>query len=159
MFLTVHATAGVLAGSLTANPTAAFALGVLSHAVLDIIPHGDEKLGPECTGPTCTHREEVRFTLKLATVDAIVMVAVLAFLLTPWRTTPTTSMLAGFVGGVIPDILQGLGMAFPRIRPFARFKKLHDFVHVRLVTYDPPFATGMVVQLLTLVALVIVHVR
>lgn len=154
MFLTVHATAGALVGSLTGNPVSAFALGVLSHAVLDIIPHGDEALGPQCTGKTCTHREEVRFMLKLAIVDAMVMVFVLAFVFVPWRTTPTFPMLAGFAGGVIPDILQGLGAAFPRIRPFARFKELHDFVHVRLVLYDPPFSAGMVVQLITLVTLV-----
>lgn len=157
MFLTVHATAGVLVGSLATNPAVAFAFGVLSHAVLDIIPHGDEKLGPECAGPTCTHREEVRFMLKLAIVDAVIMAAVLAFLFTPWRTTPTLPMLAGFAGGVIPDILQGLGMAFPRIRPFARFKELHDFVHVRLVPYDPSFALGMVVQLLSLAAFIVVY--
>lgn len=159
MFLTVHGTTGALVGSLTGNPVSAFALGVLSHAVLDIIPHGDEALGPQCAGPTCTHREEVRFMLKLAIIDAIVMSFVLAFAFVPWRITPTLPMLAGLVGGVIPDVLQGLGTAFPRIRLFARCKKIHDFIHVRLIRYDPTFRVGFAVQIMTLAAIALISWR
>lgn len=159
MFLTVHGTAGVLVGSLTGNPVSAFALGVLSHAVLDIIPHGDEALGPQCAGPTCSHREEVRFMLKLAIVDAIVMAFVLAFVFVPWRTVPTLPMLAGFAGGVIPDVLQGLGTAFPRIRLFSRFKEIHDVIHVRIIPYDPTFRVGFSLQLITLAAIIVVALR
>lgn len=155
MFLTVHGTAGALVGALAPDPVSAFALGVLSHAVLDIIPHGDEALGPQCTGPTCTHREEVRFMLRLAIIDAILMTGVLAFTFTPWRTTPTLPILFGFLGGVIPDVLQGLGAAFPHIRPLARFKDFHDIVHTRIIPYDPPFRIGFCVQLATLVAIVL----
>lgn len=159
MFLTIHGTAGALVGSLTGNPVSAFALGVLSHAILDIIPHGDEALGPQCAGPTCSHREEVRFMLRLAIVDAIVMAFVLALVFVPWRTTPTLPMLAGFAGGVIPDILQGLGAAFPRIRLLARFKEIHDFIHVRIIPYDPTFRVGFSLQLITLAAIIVGALR
>lgn len=159
MFLTVHGTAGVLVGTLSPDPVSAFALGVLSHAVLDIIPHGDEALGPQCAGPTCTHREEVRFMLKLAIIDAIVMSFVLAFVFVPWRITPTLQMLVGLVGGVIPDVLQGLGTAFQRIRLFARCKKIHDFIHVRIIQYDTTFRVGVAVQIATLAAIVLISWR
>lgn len=39
MYLTVHAAAGMFIGSQLANPWLAFVLGVLSHFVLDAIPH------------------------------------------------------------------------------------------------------------------------
>lgn len=159
MFLTVHGTAGALVGALAPDPVSAFALGVLSHVVLDIIPHGDENLGPQCAGPTCTHREEARFASKLGIIDGVIMCGALALLLTPWVRMPATTVLWGIAGGVIPDVLQGLGMMFPKIRPFARFKELHDYNHAHIIRYDPPLALGMVVQVVTLVAIVIATVR
>lgn len=152
MFLTVHAPVGALVGALAPDPVSGFLLGVLSHAVLDVIPHGDEALGPQCAGPTCTHREEVRFMLRLAIIDAIVMASVLAAMFTPWRTMPSLAVVAGVAGAVIPDILQGLGFAFSRIRPLAWCKRVHDFIHLRLILYDPPFRYGVLVQLAVLVA-------
>jgi len=154
MFLTVHGPTGALIGALAPDPVSAFALGVLSHAILDIVPHGDEALGPQCKGATCTHREEVRFMLRLAIVDAVIMAGVLAALSTPWRTIPTLPMLSGFLGGVVPDILQGLGTAFPRIRPLAWCKTIHDAVHLRVIPYDPPFRIGIIVQIAVLALVV-----
>ena len=158
MFLTVHAPAGALVGAFAPDPVSAFVLGVLSHAVLDIIPHGDEAIGPPCAGQTCTHREEVRLMLRLAIADAALMGIVLATILTPWRALPSFSVLAGIAGGVLPAILQGLGMAFPRIRPLARFKELHDVVHCRIIPYDPPFRCGIIVQVAALALIIALFV-
>ena len=44
MFLTSHATAAVLIAEQIHSPTLAFALGWLSHYLLDAIPHGDDEL-------------------------------------------------------------------------------------------------------------------
>ncbi|MDO8462787.1 MAG: hypothetical protein Q7S96_00735 [bacterium] len=146
MFLTVHATAGAAVGALTGNPILGFLFGVISHFTLDIIPHGDENLAPPCAGATCTHREEVRFLIRLACVDGVIMLGVLAWLLMPWVTLPTWSVLAGIVGGVLPDVGQGLGALLPRVRPLAEFKRIHDWIHVDIIRFETPFALGMVTQ-------------
>ena len=41
MYLSVHATAGVLIGSYAANSPVAFLVGVASHFLLDMLPHRD----------------------------------------------------------------------------------------------------------------------
>ena len=146
MFLTVHGPAGALIGAFAPDPVSAFALGVLSHAVLDVIPHGDRSLGPQCAGPTCTHREEVRFMSRLAALDGVIMCGVLAWALAPWRGFPALPILAGIVGGVLPDILQGLHKVVPRVRWLDWCARVHDYFHNRIVRCDPPFRIGIIVQ-------------
>ena len=155
MFLTVHATAGALVGGWTGNPFVAFALGIVSHVILDIIPHGDEHIAPECTGPTCTHREEIRFLLRLAIIDAIVMTGVLATILFPWIPLPSNAVLAGIFGSVLPDLIQGFSTLFPKRRILARLKRLHDYFHCSVIRYESPVVVGMLTQVAALALLVI----
>lgn len=150
MFLTVHATAGAAVGALAGNPTAGFLLGILSHAVLDIIPHGDEALGPQCAGHSCTHGDEMRFIARLGIIDGVVMLAVLTLLLQPWTVLPSWSVLAGIAGAILPDVLQGLGYFQLRTKVFARFKEWHDVVHVKIIPFETPVAVGMLTQLAAL---------
>lgn len=154
MFLTVHGTAGALLGTAIGNPIAAFVAGVLSHAVLDIIPHGDERLGESKTG-----KEKLRFILTLGLIDSAILLIVLVALLQPWQSWPSWSVLAGIAGGVIPDGFQLLHQLFPRVRWLEQHQQLHDDIHLHVVRYDPPFALGVVVQLLTLTAIVAVSWR
>ncbi|MDO8425775.1 MAG: hypothetical protein Q7T01_04690 [bacterium] len=150
MFLTVHATAGAAVGALAGGPIGAFLLGVLSHAVIDIIPHGDEQLAPPCGGATCTHRDEVRFLIRIAAIDGVVMLGVLAALLQPWVTLPSWAVLAGIAGGVLPDVMQGLGSVLTRSRFFTGFKRVHDYIHVDIIPFETPVLLGMLTQLAAL---------
>ena len=47
MFLSVHTITGALIGERIADPFWAFGLALLSHFVLDMIPHGDFKRSPK----------------------------------------------------------------------------------------------------------------
>lgn len=154
MFLTVHGPVGALIGALAPDPVSAFVCSFLSHAVFDAIPHGDKSLGPQCAGPTCTHRDEVRFAMRLAAADGVIMLAVLAWTLAPWRELPALPILAGIAGSVLPDVLQGLHKIVPRVRWFAQCARLHDYFHNRVVRYDPSFPVGLCAQTIAL-ALVI----
>lgn len=147
MFLTVHAPVGAAIGALAGEPVAAFALGFLSHFVLDAIPHGDEHLGH-----AMEHSAKVRYFVKLAAVDGILMTGALLALLTPWTAWPSAAVLAGIAGGVAPDVLQGLGEAFPERRWLAAFHRFHDYIHVHLIPWESSFPVGMATQLATLVA-------
>lgn len=42
MFLSVHVVSGIVIGGAISNPILGFILGLISHFILDIIPHGDE---------------------------------------------------------------------------------------------------------------------
>ena len=50
MIVTVHVVAGGVIGELVGNPAAAFLLGIISHFILDSIPHFDN-LDNECFSP------------------------------------------------------------------------------------------------------------
>lgn len=47
MFLTGHAASATVIARFVPNPILAFLLGVFSHVILDLIPHGDTEIVPE----------------------------------------------------------------------------------------------------------------
>lgn len=151
MFLTVHATAGAVIGAAAANPVLAFLLGLLSHAALDIIPHGDENL------VTGTERERFRKTIVIGLVDLAIMCGVLAVILRPWDALPSLAVLAAVFGGILPDGLQVLHLLLPRNQWLARYQSVHDHVHLRIIAYENSLPAGMSIQALTFVAIVTVH--
>ena len=149
MFLTVHATAGALLGTFTNSPTLAFALGVISHAVLDIIPHGDETifLRP-------TQREYIVTLIRATIVDGIVMCAVLAFVLRPDRAVPSPTVIAGIIGGILPDIIHGTNNFLPSVRWLQAFKRFHHRIHSGIIRSRGTVWGGMARQCLVLATLI-----
>ena len=51
MFLTAHAASATVIAKFAPNPILAFLIGLVSHLVLDIIPHGDTEIMPEVQTP------------------------------------------------------------------------------------------------------------
>ena len=45
MFITPHTAVALWLSTKTGNPYLGFAYGLVSHFIIDIIPHGDEKMG------------------------------------------------------------------------------------------------------------------
>jgi len=76
-----HAAAGALVGSLTGAPVAGFALGIASHAIMDIVPHYD---------------------LSDYRVDVVLTILVSLSLFFVSRGDP--ALVWGVVGGVLPDL-------------------------------------------------------
>lgn len=93
MVLTSHAAAGALAGSATRSLGVAFALGVLTHAVLDRIPHADYRV---------TAALGALLLADLAFAAAVVLAM---------RRPPGRTLVAGAIGGLLPDAAQGLERA------------------------------------------------
>jgi|SRR3989344_2941310 len=107
MFLTVHATAGVIVGQQTGNVWLAFLAGIISHIILDIIPHGDQDLveSSEKFKP-----EEIKKLRRIALLDILIMMALLSAIylsgvITINQTWPV--LLAAF-GAILPDFLSGI---------------------------------------------------
>ncbi len=102
MYITVHAAAGAAIGTFTANPLLAFAGGFISHLILDMIPHGDERIKKWKLFRTVTMRITAAAALDFAGV-----IAVLLFLVNNADVALMPGILAGMAGGVAPDALWG----------------------------------------------------
>lgn len=82
MYFTSHLLVGAALGGVVKNPAAGAAVGLISHAVMDAVPHHDY--------------HDVKFGI----MDFIIGLGIFAVLLTPRG----ASVIAGGVAGAFPDI-------------------------------------------------------
>jgi len=97
-----HAAAGALMGALLVNPVWAFGGGLVSHAIMDVVPHYD---------------------LPRWEVDAVLTVALSAGFIA--LSGGEAAVVWGVVGGVLPD-LENLVMKLGWIRSDQRIFPTHD---------------------------------
>lgn len=153
MFLTVHASAGIIIGQQTGNIWLAFLAGIISHIILDIIPHGDQNLveSGERFKP-----EEIKKIRKIALLDILIMSAVmstiyLANLVSPAAVWP---VLVAVFGAILPDFLSGI-YALTNA-PWLRWQfKFQYSLHYLFNGFTINLKQGIVVQAITLAAFII----
>lgn len=122
MFLTAHAAVGVAAATLiTKDPTTGFAVGLVSHYLADLVPHGDED-----AGAWCKKGNEVKRLFGITLIDAVVWCAVLvgAFLYAGF----SWLVLAAALGSALPDVMWGLEKVAGR-RLFGPHSRFHTWNH------------------------------
>ncbi len=124
MTITTHAAIGAAIGSTVANPILGFFLGVASHFLIDMIPHGDNNLADLYR----IHKKKRKLAVAYVTVDGILaMYMVMAVFLV--RTDGTHQAFAAAVAGsILPDLLVGLSDVL-RWKPLKQFYKFHFFFH------------------------------
>ena len=143
MFLTIHSTAGLALGSLTGNPIIALVMGILSHLVLDIIPHGDEILDTIAKRGHFVKRMAIFFTIDFA------IMLLFAFLFFRGLIIDNPyPLLAGMFGAILPDLLSGFVTMFPN-KLWNWYFTFHKANH-ELLKRTIPLKYGIVLQLLTL---------
>ncbi len=89
MLITNHVLGGALVGLASPGPGAAFGVGVLSHFVMDVVPHWGDP--------------DHRAFLRVAVIDGLVGLATMALVA---RMTPTPrrmTVVAGMLGACFPD--------------------------------------------------------
>src|SRR3989338_1914445 len=103
MTLTTHATLGALIGATIGSPLAAFAIGLLSHFLIDMIPHGDREL-------YAAHKSKrgQRRAYAFVTLDAIVAIIAVALMMASSAHVFGLSIALGIIGSLFPDLLNGL---------------------------------------------------
>ena len=112
MLLTNHVLSGALIGARARGPGSAFAAGVVSHFVLDAIPHWGE------------WGSKRRF-LRVAVADGLVSLAVGAALVAAAPPARRAAVLAGMAGAALPDADKPARLWFGR-SPFPRkFDRFH----------------------------------
>ena len=98
MLITTHVASGALVGRLTRRPAAALVLGVVSHLALDRVPHWGR---PGTGGPPPGMDAEA---LRVARVDGLTGLAVIAALVAATSRRHRPAVLAGVVGACLPDL-------------------------------------------------------
>ena len=149
MLLSIHATAGALIGQQINNPILAFILAFVSHFILDVIPHGDHDWIDEYKGG---QKSKARKIVSIVVIDVLVLLALLVSKFYFKSFTPNLPIVAGVVGGVLPDFLVGCHELSDKL--FKRFYHLHFVVH-DLVKFQPSTASGLFMQIIILGILLI----
>ena len=139
MFVVTHVLMGGLIGENTPTPIVAGAIGVASHFILDMIPHGDSYLYYDYK-----EGKGVAKSLIYTIVDAVLAVVVFVYMLEIAPYASRGTMVAAVIGAILPDALVALAELIP-IRPLIWFAKLHmrihDSVSERIGHLSPRFGT------------------
>ncbi|MDP3986186.1 MAG: hypothetical protein Q8P77_02050 [Candidatus Veblenbacteria bacterium] len=147
MYITVHGTAALVIARAVPNPFLAFVLALVSHFILDFIPHGDEHLIQK----HFTRGQTLRRLVGVAMLDGLIMVGFLALWLWVGPAVPRGAVAASLTGSLLPDVLQGLYLVteWKWLKPFQRFHLgLHNASGHPLTWHQ-----GMLVQCMVLTAL------
>lgn len=103
-------------------------MGVVSHFLLDLIPHGDRNHVEDYFNGQKTQMKEIYYTLLVDSVLTVIMIVALM----SFSTLDRVSMALGIVGSVIPDLLVGLNELVKSAKLKA-FTKFHFIVHNALI--------------------------
>ena len=154
MFVTIHAAAATIIGKKVISPPLAFLLGMVSHFILDFIPHGDQDLGQQFVG----HRfgkflqpiKKIRAMYLYSTIDAFLLLIFVLFLFQNIEFQNANSVIWAILGGVLPDVVMTLYFT-RKFKGLGWFNKLHTKNHAFIVKYikrDWPLKTGIAMQVL-----------
>lgn len=151
MFITTHSALGALVAELVPNhPVLAFVLGVGSHFLSDIIPHGDTHLYKGFVSGS-----KVKRAIAYVTIDGVVAIFFILFLFNTRLFENRLSISMGIVGGVLPDLIVGV-YEVTRFKSLRWFHRVHFYFHNMLSSRhgDLTFASGFAMQMVFLAALI-----
>ena len=155
MFLTVHVTTGAWIGTVMPNVPAAFFVGVVSHFLLDRVPHYDPPIAPGTAKDGVLKNPIFQRFLAIAAIDVALALVMTAGLVRQLPAGSTRAIVAGAVGGMFPDLLFGL-YRLTNHPWLAAFNRLHAAIHFDPKKIPVTFLTGMATQLATFVFMLIV---
>jgi len=156
MFSPVHLLAGfTLAKFVPGGPIPIFLTAVLSHLLLDAIPHGDAGIGHWLhTAPN--RKTKLLRLLSMAAADQLFTLALFLLLLRSpqFGYVPLPLLLVGSIGSILPDYISGIRDLLPHPPGWLeKLHRLHQRCHYR--GHDPlSIRGGLIFQtLLTLTAI------
>jgi hypothetical protein len=144
MLVTNHVLSGAAVGAAVGAPVPAFALGIVSHFVVDAVPHW---------GGWDSHRSFMR----IAVADGLVGLATIGVVVAATERSRRAAVLAGVVGAALPDLNKPAVVFFGR-SPFpARVDRFHariqDEASGRFASHELTAAAAFTVAFLTLTRL------
>ena len=131
MILTTHAITGAAVASLNpTRPISGFFAGFVLHFILDAIPHWEYRIHSDSINPEIGSKlvfDRVFLTDILRIGSDFSLGIILSFVLF-YSPESVFAVLAGALGGVMPDALQ---FAYGRIQkgPIVYLQKFHEWIH------------------------------
>ncbi len=127
MYQIVHGMAGIAIGSRLGNPILAFVLGIVSHFILDAIPHDSIEARDWENNGTDSFVKKIALE---AMVDLWALLILLLVMQEGFKIYLDYSMIAGLVGGVLPDYVWGLTELLQiKNQALEKFKAWHTKIH------------------------------
>ncbi len=155
MLSTPHLLVGAAIGAATGNPALGYAGGVLSHFVLDAIPHTDQELLEQPGKGTIMPADYA------AVIVDILLGIGLVWYVSTFGGTGQINMYAGALGGISPDLLNNVPFWSPTINKWpgvAQFFALHDAVNHHNLSEQSKLL-GVVTQFAAIALAVLVLVK
>jgi len=150
VYITSHATIGIMIGERIGNPVLGFFLGAFSHFICDMIPHGDTQFDAWIARIPRARRA---VTYGMAILDLIAMLVMLWFISPTLILTP--SVVATTIGTIAPDILWAW-YDIAQWKLLAAYQQWHHCLH-KVLPRDIPYWLGLLYQ--TLLVVTLVHLR
>ena len=161
MFITVHAAAGAIVGTQVSNPFIAFAIGVILHFIMDIIPHGDRELGKRFFGllnKKLSEEEKLKSLAAYGMMDYIVLIFFLLYSIKNFYFAKDDSVVWAIIGSILPDLLVAMYM-LTKSRWLKWFFDFHHWVHHLVIGHlknDIHLKTGIAMQIIIFAVLLLV---
>ncbi len=123
MTISTHTAIGAVLGGFVGGPIIGFFAGMLSHFLVDMIPHGDAKLGKEF------HTKRASKSGKAyVTIDGVSAIFILLIFFNLVDFDSRFVFSCTIAGSVLPDILAGIH-GITKTKYLRWFVKLHFFFH------------------------------
>ena len=150
MTITTHAAIGAAIGFNVGSPILGFILGVASHFLVDMIPHGDSALLKQLRAG-----KKIRGPIAYGTVDSLIALMLILVLSNIDVYTSTLAFTAAIAGSILPDLLSGF-YDLTKSKYLLWFNKLHFFFHdYFLKRYkDVKLSYSLVVQTVFIITLI-----
>lgn len=136
MYVSSHAPIGAIIGKLVPHPMLAFILGILSHYLTDLIPHGDKNIVAELKEWTGVKEY---FTYNVA--DGFFLIVTILVILHYTPETTYWSVTAGVLGAVVPDFANAIGWLSSKryLKPlFTSHQWVHNTLANKITRFDFP---------------------
>jgi len=139
MFLTNHAALGIIIGQHISHPAWVIFLSLLSHFLLDIIPHGDSKLESQM---------KLKNIILIALADLVILSLMLLILIASGTINIfNPNILLGIFFTMLPDGLQ-LIYFLSNKKLLVRYKQFHTDIHNYFAQkFDFSLTGGIVLQI------------
>jgi hypothetical protein len=158
MFVTVHAAVATIIGRSIISAPLAFLIGLVSHLILDIIPHGDHDLGKKFFGVRFKHlkkQSHFKFMAIYGTMDSFILTVFLIFIFKSFDYAGSDSVIWCIIGGILPDFL-AIIYKITEIKSLKWLNDLHNSAHMLLLkktNKDLPLKVGVLMQISIMIIL------
>jgi len=174
MFIVTHASVGATIGFFSGNIFVSFFGGLLSHHILDVIPHFDR--GSLCLKKSKAGSKYLNFSrlipnseklnfltgklsieeLLIIIPDIIITFLAVVFLFWFLSLNQFVLIFVGISGAIFPDVLSALFLFCPQITRylpmFHKYQKLHNFFHWTVARKH--IGWGILTQFLVLISII-----